>query len=73
MKIIGLAPLFCSAALVASELPEIPALASYMLQGGAILVLAWIVYYLSRLHAASLESDRKDFLEFLRQEREANK
>lgn len=75
MRIISTIPMLGTMMLIASEVPEIPSVLSYALQGGALVVLAWMVWYLLSRHLpAEREASREQrdaFLEFLRQEREA--
>jgi len=75
VRFLACCPLWGMAALLAAEgTPGIPQIAPEMLQGGALAVLGWTIYYvLSRVgpaHTKALTEQRDAFLEALKAERQ---
>jgi hypothetical protein len=76
MRILALAPFFGVSMLWAADVasPLMP-YASQVLQGGALAVLAWVVWYiLSKsfpAHAKALKDQREDFLRILKEDRDS--
>lgn len=76
MKLLAYGPLVGVSLLLASDLNSImPDMASQVLQGGALAVLAWTVWYmLARAfpaHTKALRDQRNDFLKVLKEDQEA--
>lgn len=76
MRLIAFAQLFSVSMLMASNAtPLVPEVASNILQGGALAVLAGVVWYmLARAfpaHNKALKDQREDFLQALRENSEA--
>ncbi len=76
MRLIAFAQLFSVSLLMASNAtPLVPEAASSILQGGALAVLAWVVWYMLAkafpAHNKALKDQREDFLQALRENSEA--
>ncbi|KKL78059.1 hypothetical protein LCGC14_2028630 [marine sediment metagenome] len=78
MKILALASL-CSVSmlLISNTMPTLPEATPLFLQGGALAVLGWVMWYMLTkafpAHNKALKDQREDFLESLKQMGEALK
>jgi len=75
MRILAIIPAVSVSMLLAAEGPMIPGTASGLLQGGALAVLAWVVWYMLAkafpAHNRAIKDQREDFLAALKENRDA--
>ncbi len=74
MRILALGPALGVSLLLAADGPLIPESTTGLLQGGALGVLAWVVWYMLAkafpAHNKALKDQREDFLKYLKESRE---
>lgn len=73
MRILAIIPAISVSMLLASNGPFVSTNAAGLLQGGALAVLAWVVWYMLAkafpAHNKALKDQREDFLEALKEDR----
>lgn len=73
MRVLATLPAFGVGMLLAASDPMIPPGVAGLLQGGALAVLAWVVWYMLAkafpAHNKALKDQREDFLEALKEDR----
>lgn len=75
MRILALAPVVSVSMLVAADGHIVPDQIAGLLQGGALAVLAWVVWYMLAkafpAHNKALKDQREDFLTYLKENGDA--